>query len=98
MSGNIVIPSGNFITLTSCLSIQQMQLINHMVDANITPSATTSMQGKVQLSGDLSGVASAPVITTGAITLTKMANLTSTSSLIGCKQYKYKSISIKFRF
>ncbi len=38
---------------------------------------------KVQLSGDLSGVASAPVITTGAITLTKMANLTSTSSLIG---------------
>ncbi len=29
------------------------------------------------------GLASAPVITTGAITLTKMANLTSTSSLIG---------------
>ncbi len=83
MSGNIVIPSGNFITLTS-LPVNPTDAANKSyVDANITPSATTSIQGKVQLSGDLSGVASAPVITTGAITLTKMANLTSTSSLIG---------------
>ncbi len=80
MSGNIVIPSGNFITLTS-LPVNPTDAANKSyVDANITPSATTSIQGKVQLSGDLSGVASAPVITTGAITLTKMANLTSTSS------------------
>ena len=83
MAGNIVIPGGNFITLTNTPVNPTDASNKAYVDANITPSATTLIQGKVQLAGDLAGVASAPVVTTGAITLTKMANLTTTSALIG---------------
>ncbi|CCV02202.1 hypothetical protein IIV30_007L [Invertebrate iridescent virus 30] len=57
------------------------------VDAQITsvtvPDATTSVKGKVQLAGDLSGTASAPVVSPLAITNAKLANLSAVSQLKG---------------
>ncbi len=55
MSGNIVIPSGNFITLTS-LPVNPTDAANKSyVDANITPSATTSIQEKFNYLGFIRG-------------------------------------------
>ncbi|CCV02340.1 hypothetical protein IIV30_145R [Invertebrate iridescent virus 30] len=57
------------------------------VDAQITsvtvPDATTLIKGKVQLAGDLSGTASAPVVAPLAITNAKLANLSAISQLKG---------------
>ncbi|CCV01840.1 hypothetical protein IIV22_163L [Invertebrate iridescent virus 22] len=56
------------------------------VDAQVasgTPDATTSVKGKVQLAGDLSGTASAPVVSPLAITNAKLANLSAVSQLKG---------------
>lgn len=49
----------------------------------IIVSATTTTEGKIKLSGDLSGTSSFPVIAQEAVTLTKMAQLSSVSKLIG---------------
>jgi Repeat of unknown function (DUF5907) len=60
------------------------------VDAQITgsstPDATTLVKGKVQLAGDLGGVgtsASAPIISSGAVTNAKLANLSGPSHIKG---------------
>ncbi|CCV01800.1 hypothetical protein IIV22_123L [Invertebrate iridescent virus 22] len=56
------------------------------VDAQVassTPDATTLIKGKVQLAGDLSGTASAPVIAPLAVTNAKLANLSGMSQLKG---------------
>ncbi|CCV02367.1 hypothetical protein IIV30_172R [Invertebrate iridescent virus 30] len=56
------------------------------VDAQVasgTPDATTSVKGKIQLAGDLSGTASAPVVAPLAITNSKLANLSAVSQLKG---------------
>jgi len=44
------------------------------------PDATTSSKGVVQLAGDLAGTAAAPVIATGAVTSTKIADGTITDT------------------
>ncbi len=49
----------------------------------VIKSATSSIQGKIQLSGDLTGSSTSPTVTAGAITLAKMANLSGNSQIIG---------------
>ncbi|CCV02398.1 hypothetical protein IIV31_026R [Armadillidium vulgare iridescent virus] len=83
MSGNIIVPSGNLITVDDPPTLAATVANKAYVDANITPSATPVLQGKIQLAGDLTGSASAPVVASGAITLDKMANLSAISNLIG---------------
>ncbi|ADO00457.1 hypothetical protein WIV_gp113 [Wiseana iridescent virus] len=56
------------------------------VDAQVAsgvPDATTSVKGKLQLSGDLSGTAAAPIVAPMAITNAKLANLSAVSQLKG---------------
>ena len=56
------------------------------VDGLVTPDATTSVNGKVRLAGDLGGTgttAAAPVISNSAITNVKMADMSAVSRLKG---------------
>jgi Repeat of unknown function (DUF5907) len=57
------------------------------VDAQVAsatiPDATTSVKGKVQLAGDLTGTAASPEVAPLAITTTKLANLGGSSQLLG---------------
>ena len=75
MSGAIVQPSapttGNELTNKA------------YVDTQVTPDATTSVKGKLQLAGDLSGTAVAPVVAHNAITNSKLADLSGISQLKG---------------
>ncbi|CCV02148.1 hypothetical protein IIV25_130L [Invertebrate iridovirus 25] len=53
---------------------------------NLTPDASTSIKGKIQLAGDLGGVgttAATPIISTGSITNLKLANFSGVSQLKG---------------
>ncbi|QMS79324.1 hypothetical protein IIV6-T1_438 [Invertebrate iridescent virus 6] len=90
MSGNIIIPTGDLISIADAplvgTSGANKSYVDSQIIANATPSATTGIQGKIQLAGDLGGsgtTASSPVISSGAITLTKMANLSGNSQIIG---------------
>ena len=59
--------------------------IKDYVDASVTsgaPDATTTVKGKIQLSGDLSGTAGAPTIAANAITTAKIINAAVTSTKI----------------
>ena len=53
------------------------------VDSIVVPDATNLIKGKIQLSGDLNGTASAPTIAPLAVTNAKLANLSNTSQLKG---------------
>ncbi|CCV02192.1 hypothetical protein IIV25_174L [Invertebrate iridovirus 25] len=56
------------------------------VDAQVAsgvPDATSSVKGKIQLAGDLSGTAAAPVVAPLTITNAKLANLSAVSQLKG---------------
>ncbi len=62
-----------------------VKTIKDYVDASVTsgaPDATTTVKGKVQLAGDLSGTASAPTIAANAITTTKIINAAVTTAKI----------------
>lgn len=50
--------------------------------SSAVPDATDTVKGKLQLAGDLSGTAAAPVIAAGAVTGAKIANTTITDSNI----------------
>ena len=79
MSGAIVQPAAP----TSADDLTNKAYVDTQVTAVITPDATTSAKGKVQLAGDLSGTASTPVVAPNAITNVKLANLSGTSQLKG---------------
>ncbi|CCV01852.1 hypothetical protein IIV22A_008L [Invertebrate iridescent virus 22] len=57
--------------------------VDSQVAATSTPDATSSVKGKIQLAGDLSGTASAPVVSPLSITNSKLANLSAVSQLKG---------------
>ena len=48
--------------------------VDGQIVASSTPDATTTVKGKVQLAGDLTGTAASPSVAAGAITTTKLAD------------------------
>ena len=73
LSGNLVIPTANSITLTdlpiSGTDAANKNYVNQQVLGATVADATTGAKGKIQLSGDLAGTASTPsVITVGGST------------------------------
>ena len=73
LSGNLVIPTANSITLTdlpiSGTDAANKNYVNQQVLGATLADATTGAKGKIQLSGDLAGTASTPsVITVGGST------------------------------
>ncbi len=88
ISKDIIVPSGNVITLTdapvSGTSAANKSYVDSQIIVNATPNATSTVLGKIQLTGDLLGSsATFPTVAPGAITLSKLENLSSPSKLIG---------------
>ena len=73
MQGNLLFPTDKKITLTDLPSLSTDAANKAYVDASITVDATSLVNGKIRLAGDLSGTASSPTIAAGAITDAKIA-------------------------
>ena len=80
MSGNLVFPSGNKITIVSPPSggtdVTNKTYVDSLV-ASGTTNATTTATGKIQLAGDLTGTATAPEIGANKVTFTKIQTVSS---------------------
>ena len=73
MQGNLLFPTDKKITLTDLPTLSTDAANKAYVDASITVDATSLVNGKIRLAGDLSGTASSPTIAAGAITDAKIA-------------------------
>ncbi len=73
MQGNLLFPTDKKITLTDLPALSTDAANKAYVDASITVDATSLVNGKIRLAGDLSGTASSPTIAAGAITDAKIA-------------------------
>ena len=73
MQGNLLFPTSKKITLTDLPALSTDAANKAYVDATITVDATTLVNGKIRLAGDLTGTASSPTIASGAITDAKIA-------------------------
>ncbi|MFM2441878.1 MAG: hypothetical protein RL449_519 [Bacteroidota bacterium] len=73
MQGNLLFPTGKKITLTDQPSLATDAANMAYVDASKTVDATTLLNGKIRLAGDLTGTAASPEIASGAITDAKIA-------------------------
>jgi hypothetical protein len=80
MQGDIIIPSSNRISISDLPTNPSDATNKAYVDAQIAsgaPDATSTVNGKIRLAGDLAGTgstAAAPVITNNAITTSKLAD------------------------
>ncbi len=74
MQGNLLFPTNKKITLTDLPAIASDAANKAYVDASITLDATTLVNGKIRLAGDLSGTAASPTIAAGAVTDAKIAS------------------------
>jgi hypothetical protein len=74
MQGNLLFPTGKKITLTDQPSLATDAANMAYVDASKTVDATTLLNGKIRLAGDLTGTAASPEIASGAITDAKIAS------------------------
>ncbi|CCV02025.1 hypothetical protein IIV25_007L [Invertebrate iridovirus 25] len=79
MSGQIV----QSLAPTVATNLANKAYVDAQVSAVVVPDATSSVKGIVQLSGDLSGTAAAPVVAPLTITNSKLANLGGVSQLKG---------------
>ncbi|MFD3407381.1 hypothetical protein SKC37_01815 [Aquirufa sp. HETE-83D] len=73
LQGNLVFPTGKTITLIDLPVLSTDGANKSYVDASITLDATSSVNGKIRLAGDLTGTAVSPTIAFGAITDAKIA-------------------------
>jgi len=73
LQGNLIIPSGKKVTLTDLPTSATDAANKDYVDASKTVDATTLVNGKIRLAGDLSGTAASPEIAIGVITNAKVA-------------------------
>jgi hypothetical protein len=74
LQGNLLFPTGKKISLTDLPTLSTDAVNKAYVDASITTDATTLVNGKIRLAGDLSGTASSPTIANGAVTDAKIAS------------------------
>lgn len=81
MQGNLLFPTGKKITLTDQPSLSTDAANMAYVDASKTLDATSLVNGKIRLAGDLTGTAASPEITSGAITDAKVASGISASKV-----------------
>jgi hypothetical protein len=73
LQGNLIFPTGKKITLTDQPSLSTDVANKAYVDASITLDATSLVNGKIRLTGDLTGTAASPEIAANAITDAKIA-------------------------
>ena len=81
MQGNLIFPSGKKVTLTDLPTSSTDAANKDYVDAAKTLDATSLINGKIRLSGDLTGTAASPEIAVGVITNTKIASGISASKV-----------------
>ena len=74
LQGNLVFPTGKKITLTDQPSLSTDAANMAYVDASKAIDATSLVNGKIRLAGDLTGSAANPEIANAAITDAKVAN------------------------
>jgi hypothetical protein len=68
---------------TSGNDLANKTYVDAQVSSVVIPDATTSIKGKLQLAGDLSGTAAAPLVASKAITNTKLDAFSNSSQLKG---------------
>jgi hypothetical protein len=78
MSGAINQPNAPMLPL----ELTNKQYVDDLIVSSL-PDATTTLKGKIQLSGDLTGTANEPLINNLSITNAKLANLSGPSQLKG---------------
>lgn len=81
LQGDLIFPTNKKITLTDLPTLTTDAANKAYVDASNTLDATTLINGKIRLAGDLTGIASSPTIATGAITDAKVASGISASKV-----------------
>jgi hypothetical protein len=64
------------------LELTNKQYVDSLIASGV-PDATTTLKGKIKLSGDLTGTADTPLVNNLTITNSKLANMTFTSQLKG---------------
>jgi parallel beta-helix repeat protein len=69
-------------TPTATTQVANKSYVDSVAGSGSTPDADASTKGKVQLAGDLTGTAAAPLVANGAITAAKIANTTITDAQI----------------
>ena len=74
LQGNLIFPTGKNITLTDQPSLSTDAANKAYVDDSKTLDATTLLNGKIRLAGDLTGTAASPEIASAAITDAKVAS------------------------
>ena len=74
LQGNLIFPTGKNITLTDQPSLSTDAANKAYVDESKTQDATTLLNGKIRLAGDLTGTAASPEIASAAITDAKVAS------------------------
>ncbi|TBH70493.1 hypothetical protein [Aquirufa antheringensis] len=74
MQGDLLFPSGKKISLTDLPTISTDAANKEYVDASKTLDATSLLNGKIRLAGDLTGTAASPEIAVGVITNAKIAS------------------------
>ncbi len=66
MDGNIVIPTGKFVSIADApinpIDVANKAYVDSRVTGGATPDATTTSLGKIQLAGDLGGTATSPTV------------------------------------
>lgn len=81
LQGNLIFPTSKKITLADLPTLSTDAANKAYVDASITLDATSLINGKIRLAGDLTGTASSPTIAAGAITDAKIATGISSSKV-----------------
>lgn len=81
LQGDLIFPTGTKITLADLPALSTDAANKAYVDASNTLDATTLINGKIRLAGDLTGIASSPSIAFGAITDAKVATGISASKV-----------------
>ena len=81
MQGNLIFPSGKKVMLTDLPTSSTDAANKDYVDAAKTLDATSLINGKIRLSGDLTGTAASPEIAVGVITNAKIASGISASKV-----------------
>lgn len=74
LQGDLIFPTGKKITLTDSPTLSTDAVNKAYIDASQTLDATSLVNGKIRLAGDLTGSASNPIIANGVISDAKIAS------------------------
>ncbi|RAR75315.1 beta strand repeat-containing protein, partial [Flavobacterium aciduliphilum] len=73
LSSNVTTDTGSTTKYPSVSAVESY--VGTQITSNVTPDATSTIKGKIQLAGDLSGTAASPLVAAGAIDNSKISSI-----------------------